>query len=144
MEAYASRTAIARRIGKAVRKGQATVLAGKVDKKSGRIKSGDLAAAFEAHDPVASKEIHRAAHYLGIGLGSLVNVFGPQIVIIGGGVTEALGAPWVDLVRTSIRKANLVDPGESIKVEAASLGDDAGVLGAALLALEKFGDAIPR
>jgi glucokinase len=139
MEAYASRTAIARRIGKAVRKGQATLLAGKVDKKSGRIKSGDLAEAFEAHDPVASKEIHRAAHYLGIGLGSLVNVFGPEIVIIGGGVTEALGAPWVDLVRASIRTANLVDPHEQIKVEAASLGDDAGVLGAGLLALEQFG-----
>jgi glucokinase len=143
MEAYASRTAIARRIGKAVRKGQATVLAGKVDKKSGRIKSGDLAEAFQAHDPVALKEIHRAAHYLGLGLGSLVNVFGPEIVIIGGGVTEALGAPWVDLVRASIRKANLVDALETIKVEPASLGDDAGVLGAALLASEQFGNEKP-
>jgi hypothetical protein len=37
-----------------------------------------------------------------------------------------------------MRKAGLVDPHESIKVEAASLGDDAGVLGAALLASEKF------
>lgn len=138
MEAYSSRSAIARRITKAVRKGHSTVLAGKADKKSGRLKSGDLAEAVAAQDPVAMKEVHRAAHYLGVGLGSLVNVFGPEIVIVGGGVTEALGVPWIDLVRASIRKAVLVDPHESIKVEAASLGDDAGVLGAALLASEKF------
>ena len=138
MEAYSSRSAIARRIAKAVRKGHSTMLAGKADKKSGRLKSGDLAEAVAAQDPVATKEVHRAAHYLGIGLGSLVNVFGPEIVIVGGGVTAALGDPWVDLVRSSIRKAVLIDPHESIKVEAASLGDDAGVLGAALLASERF------
>ncbi len=138
LEVFASRSAIARRITKAVRKGHSTVLADKVDKKSGRLKSGDLAAAVAAQDPVAMKEVHRAAHYLGIGLGSLVNVLGPEIVIVGGGVTEALGVPWIDLVRASMRKAVLVDPHESIKVEAASLGDDAGVLGAALLASEKF------
>lgn len=138
LEAFSSRSAIARRIAKAVRKGHSTVLAGKVDKKSGRLKSGELAAAVAAEDPVATREVHRAAHYLGIGLGSLVNVFGPQIVIVGGGVTEALGAPWVDLVRASIRKAVLVDPHETIRVEAARLGDDAGVLGAALLASERF------
>ena len=72
------------------------------------------------------KEVHRAPTTWASASGSLVNVFGPQIVIIGGGVTEALGAPWVDLVRDSIRKAVLVDPHESIKVEAAMLGDDAG------------------
>jgi glucokinase len=138
LEAFASRSAMARRIVKAVRKGHSTVLAEKVDKKSGKLKSGDLAEAVAAEDPVALKEVHRAAHYLGIGLGSLVNVFGPQIVIVGGGVTEALGPPWVDLVRASIRKSALVDPHESIKVEAASLGDDAGVLGAALMAAERF------
>lgn len=140
MESFASRTAIARRISKAVRKGLPTVLAGKVDKKSGKLKSGDLAAAIAANDPVALKEVNRAAHYLGIGLGSLINVYGPEIVIIGGGVTEALGSSWVDLVRTSIRKNVLVDPGEKIRIEAASLGDDAGILGAALFAAERFGD----
>jgi glucokinase len=138
MEALSSRTAIARRVAKAVRNGHSTSLAGKVDKKSGRLKSGDLAAAVAANDPITMKEVHRAAHYLGIGLGSLVNVFGPEIVIIGGGVTEALGAPFVDLIRTSLRATVLVDPKEIIKVEPASLGDDAGILGAALFASEKF------
>lgn len=136
LEVFASRTAIAKRVTKAVRKGVHTVLAGKIDKKSGRLKSGDIAHAFEQGDAVAVKEVCRAAHYLGMGLGGLVNVFGPEIVIVGGGVTEALGAPFVDLVRTSLRKAALVDPDGRVKVEAALLGDDAGVLGAALFALD--------
>ncbi len=138
LEAYSSRTAIARRIVKAVRKGHSTILASKVDKKSGRLKSGDLAAAVAANDPVALKEVQRSAHYLGIGLGGLVNVFGPEIVVIGGGVTEALGQPFVDLITTSLRKIVLVDPNQTIKIVPASLGDDAGVLGAALLAKEKI------
>ncbi len=138
MEAFSSRTAIAGRISKAVRKGHSTLLAGKIDKKSGRLKSGDLAAAIAEGDPIAIKAVHRAAHYLGIGLGSLVNVFGPEIVIIGGGVTEALGSTWIDMIRESLRKVSLVDREGTIKVEAAQLGDNAGLLGAALFAADRF------
>ncbi|MDX2039379.1 MAG: ROK family protein [Isosphaeraceae bacterium] len=139
MESLASRTAIARRIAKAAKRGMPSVLLGKVEKKSGRLKSKDLAAAFLERDPVTLREVHRAAHYLGLGLGSLVNVLGPEIVIIGGGVTSALGAPWIELIRTSARRQILVDPLGSIKIEASSLGDDSGLLGASLLAREQFG-----
>ena len=81
-------------------------------------------------DPVAVKEVHRAAHYLGLGLGGLVNVLGPEIVIIGGGVTEALGEPFLEPIRASAREQILVDPDGKIQIEPAALGDDAGILGA--------------
>ena len=138
LEALASKTAIARRVEKAVRKGLPTVLGDKMTRKGGRLKSGDLAEAVAAKDLVALKEVHRAAHYLGLGLGSLINVVGPEIVIIGGGVAGALGAPYIDLVRTSARAQALSDPDGLIRIEPAALGDDAGMLGAALLAREKF------
>lgn len=138
MEALASKTAIQRRVVKAMKKGTPTVLADKMARKGGRLKSGDLAEAVAAKDPVALKSIHRAAHYLGLGLGSLVNVLGPEIVIVGGGVVGALGDPWVDLVRTSARTQILTDPEGKIKIVRAALGDDAGILGAALLAREQF------
>jgi len=80
--------------------------------------------------------VQRAAHFLGLGLGGLVNVIGPEAVIIGGGVVNALGDPWIDLVRTSARSQILTDPEGQIKIVRASLGDDAGILGAALLARE--------
>ena len=138
MEALASKTAIGRRVQKAVRKGLPTVLGDKMARKGGRLKSGDLAEAVAAKDLVALKEVHRAAHYLGLGLGSLINVFGPEIVIIGGGVAGALGSPYIDLVRTAARSQAITDPQGTIRIERAALGDDAGVLGAALLAREKF------
>ena len=138
MEAMASKTAIARRIHKAARNGLPTVLGEKMSRKAGRLKSGDLADAVASKDLVALKEVHRAAHFLGIGLGSLINVIGPEIVIIGGGVAGALGAPYIDLVRTAARSVVLVDPKNDIRIEQAALGDDAGILGAALLAREKF------
>ena len=136
MEALASKTAIQRRVIKAIRRGIPTVLGEKMVRKGGRLKSGDLAEAVAAKDPVALKAVQRAAHYLGLGLGGLVNVLGPEIVIIGGGVVNALGDPWVDLVRTSARTQILTDPDGQIKIVRAALGDDAGILGAALLARE--------
>ena len=144
LEALSSRTAIARRIGKAARRGLSSAIASKVDKKSGRLKSGDLAAAMLAGDPVAVAEVRRAARFLGLGIGGLINLLGPDVVVIGGGVTEALGEPFVELVRESARAQTLVDPDRKIQIKQAELGDDAGVLGAALLAVEKFGASTPR
>jgi glucokinase len=138
MEALASRTAIQRRVVKAIRKGAPTLLAEKLARKSGRLKSGELAEAIASGDAVAIRAVDRAAHYLGLGLGSLINVFGPQIVIVGGGVAGALGETFVDRVRAAIRTQTLVDPENKIRIERAALGDDAGILGAALLAREKF------
>lgn len=138
LEALASKTAIGRRVQKAVRRGLPTVLGEKMARKGGRLKSGDLAEAVAAKDIVALKEVHRAAHYLGLGLGSLINAFGPEIVIVGGGVAGALGPSYLDLVRTAARGQALTDPGGLIRIERAALGDDAGILGAALLAREKF------
>jgi glucokinase len=138
MEALASKTAIGRRVEKAVRKGIQTVLAEKMARKGGRLKSGDLAEAVMAKDEVALREVERAAHYLGVGLGSLINAFGPEIVIVGGGVAAALGDPYIELVRASARAVVIIDPQATIRIERASLGDDAGILGAALLARERF------
>lgn len=138
MEALASRTAITRRVNKAIRKGLPTLLSDRVSRKTGRLKSGDLADAVAAGDHVAVKEVRRAAKYLGLGLGSLINVLGPEIVIIGGGVAGALGEPWIELVRDAARAQALVDPSGKIPIVRAGLGDDAGVLGAALMARERF------
>ena len=139
LEALSSRSAIARRVSKAAKRGEVSVLAPKVDKKSGKLKSGDLASAVAESDPVALREVERAAHYLGLGLGGLVNLLGPEVVIVGGGVTAALGEPFMELIRASARQQILVDPDQTIKIEPAALGDDAGILGAALMALERFG-----
>ncbi len=138
LEALASRSAIARRVYKAIRKGTPTLLSEHVHSKTSRLKSRELAAAFAAEDPVAVNEVRRAAHFLGLALGGLANLIGPEIIIVGGGVVEALGAPYLELIRAAAHSQILVDPDHLIKIEPAELGDDAGILGAALMAREYF------
>jgi glucokinase len=74
----------------------------------------------------------------GSDIGLVWNVVGSGIVIIGGGVAGALGDPYLDLVRTAARAQALADPEGLIRIDRAALGDDAGILGAALLARERF------
>ena len=90
LEAVASRTAIVRRVRKAIRKGIPTTLKNASSNKDARLKSKELAAAAAIGDSVAVKEIHRAATFLGLGLASVINFVGPELVIVGGGVAEAL------------------------------------------------------
>ncbi len=139
LEVFASRTAITRRIHKAIRKGQLTPLAEHVTSKHSRLRSGVLAAAVAEGDLVAIKEVRRAAHYLGLGLGGLINVVGTPHVVIGGGVAEALGEPYLALVRESARFQMLFDPGQQTRFVPAALGDDAGILGASLIGREALG-----
>jgi glucokinase len=138
LEALASRTAIARRIRKAIKKGEATALSDLLKSKSARLKSKELAAAYAVRDPVVVREIHRAAHFLGLGLGSLINVLSPEVVIVGGGVAEAIGEHFVGIVRASAHEQAMADPQSITPIVIGALGDDAGVLGAALMAREKF------
>ncbi len=138
LEAMASRTAIAKKVSKAIAKGMSSALAGKVSEKGDRIKSRDLAQAYLAADPLALREVERSAKYLGLTIGGLVNLLGPEVVVIGGGVTEAIGESYVNLVRQAARSQILTDPDQKIAIVPAALGDDAGVLGAALMARESL------
>ncbi|WP_152052179.1 ROK family protein [Tautonia marina] len=138
LEAVASRTAITRRIHKAIKKGASTPLRDVVRNKNSRLKSKELSNAYRSGDPVAVHEVERAARFIGLALGGLINVLGPEIVIIGGGVTEALGSPFVELVRNAARGQAMADPDRRVHIEQAELGDDAGVLGASLIARERY------
>lgn len=134
MEALASKTAISNRLVKASKKRDCPL--GEKIQRKGRLKSGDLAEAVRNKDEIAIREVERAAFYLGVGLGGLVNVLGPQIVVIGGGVAHALGQPYLDLITENARRQIITDPDKTIKFALATLGDDAGVLGASLFARE--------
>lgn len=142
LEALASRTAITKRIHKAIKKGASTPLRDVVRSKTSRLKSRELSSAYQSGDPVAVHEVERAARYLGLALGGVINLLGPEIIIIGGGVTEAIGAPFVDLVRNAARGQAMADPDRRVQIEQAELGDDSGVLGASLIARERFVDKV--
>ena len=131
LEALASKTAIVREIAERVEKGEKTL----VDVADA--KSGDLATAYKKGDKLAVKAIDRAAKYLGIGIASIANTVNPELVILGGGLTEALGEPFVRKVEQELRGRPMTAATDNLKVVQSQLGDDAGIIGAALIARER-------
>jgi glucokinase len=85
----------------------------------------------------ANATIDETCEYLGSFLASMVNVFNPEAIVIGGGVSHA-GDEFIDRIKQSIHeramKPNLV----GLKVVQAQLGNDAGVVGAIHLAAESY------
>ena len=78
-----------------------------------------------------------AGHYVGLALSGVVNVFNPEVIVIGGGVSLA-GDILLRAIERSIKRHAMTLLKNEVKVRKALLGNDAGVLGAALLAKEKI------
>jgi glucokinase len=92
-------------------------------------------------DALAQRILAEAGHWLGVGLASLVNAFDPGRVLVGGGASVQ-AAPWILPAAAEAMNARIMGAphrGQLPDVVLAELGDDAGTIGAALLALD--GDA---
>jgi len=72
--------------------------------------------------------------YLGIGIANLINILNPRMVVIGGGVKDAWPL-FIDATLGEIKKRAFEYPAERTQIVPSVLGDDAGIFGAAALAL---------
>lgn len=90
---------------------------------------------FQAGEEAARKVIHQAIDYLGAGLANLINIFNPQMIVIGGGVSEA-GDEFIEKITQSAFSRAMQPSRQKVKIRAASLGNKAGILGAAAFALK--------
>jgi predicted NBD/HSP70 family sugar kinase len=113
---------------------------------SGRIEditAKDIGAAARAGDPLSLDIITTTGTYLGVGLVNIVNIFNPEIIIIGGGVAE-LGDFLLDPARRVVGKRAFQISAQLVRIVTAELGDEAAVRGAAVFTLEPecwFGEA---
>lgn len=73
---------------------------------------------------------------LGMAIAGVVNVFNPEIVVVGGGVADAGGA-LLGAIRQAVQGHAMKQLKTKVKIKKAALGNDAGILGAALLAKER-------
>ncbi|MFH0792521.1 MAG: ROK family protein [bacterium] len=140
-EALASRTAIARDIEKELKKGKKSVLVTKGVEAAVDMKSRVLAEAYSSGDPLTRKIMDRAARYIGLSIAGLTNLLSPDVVVLGGGLVEAMQASYLDKIRAVVKKHAFAPSYKALKIRPAMLGDDAGVLGAALIALEGLKNA---
>jgi glucokinase len=134
LEAVASRTAIVNRIQSAIKEGQKTVLTEVLGEKFSSVKSGVLRKAIRHGDKLVREVVEEAAEYLGIGIGNLVNIFNPEMVVLGGGVIDALEDEMFSIVIKRAREQAMAGAAEGLKIVCSQLGNDAGIVGAAVLA----------
>jgi glucokinase len=96
-----------------------------------KMKSSQLAEFYQKDDPVAVAMIDDAARAVGAAVGSAINFLSPEVIVLGGGVTEALKESFVERVWEFAGRYVLPGAAEGVKCVPAALGDYAGVTGAA-------------
>jgi len=133
LEAHASGPAIATMGIKAVRQGRTTVLRDLIDGDLNRMTPEVIVRAAEMGDPVAREIMDEAGLYLGIGVANLVKIFSPDVVVIGGGVSQA-GDWLLKSIRQVVSRHSSVTYLDRVSITLAALGGDAGIIGAALWA----------
>jgi glucokinase len=87
-------------------------------------------------DERAHARLDRIGELLGAFVGSLANVFDPEIVVVGGGFGEAAGELLLGPAREAARREAIAPADETLRIVPAALGGDAGLVGAGLVAFE--------
>ena len=107
----------------------------------GRVMTGALVTEL-AHDgdPTAGAVMRRVGEYLGIGIASLVNIFNPSVVVVGGGVIAA-GELLLEPAREVLAQRALSPSREAARIVPARFGAESGMLGAAILARDGVEEA---
>ena len=103
-----------------------------------KLARGLLGADATARDLVEQRHpvLDEVGHHLGVAIGSLVNVFGPERVVIGGGFGVAAFDLLMPAARLAVLSEALAPAGQEVEIEVAELGARAGLIGAGLLAFE--------
>src|SRR3990172_6927578 len=140
LEAHAGGWAVARRAQEEIRNDPVAgaYLLKKVNGHHHAVNAKIVSQAAGEHDPLARLLVDEVAQALVAGTVSLVNAFNPCRLILGGGVIEGL-PELVDRIALGINRFALKAASESLQVLPAKLHNDAGVIGAASLAMHSFG-----
>jgi glucokinase len=134
LEALASRTAIFQQIKAGVKDGQKTLLTEMLGDDLEDLRSGDLRKAIRRGDKFVDRVVESAAEYIGIATANLVNILNPEVVVLGGGVIEALADEMMSVIIETARDYAMPGSMEGVEIIPSKLGDSAGITGAAVLA----------
>ena len=131
LEAYASRSAIERRIEGALKKGRQSCILDYLE--TGKsITSSMIQKSIERGDELVLQCVTEASEYLSGGIASIINFINPKLIILGGGLIEAVDFFYQKTIKKAKAKS-LPVPAKHIEFKKAELGDFSGVIGAAFL-----------
>lgn len=138
LEQVCSRTSIVERLTKLIRANEKSIIPSLVDGDLSQIKSKVVAKAYESGDPLTVEVVDDAARLVGISIAGVVTLLSLGRVVLGGGLTEALGKPFVQRVEQSAREHAFPAACRKVEVVESALADAAGVFGAAMIAQERL------
>jgi glucokinase len=133
-EALASRTAIFQQIKAGIKDGQKTLLTDLLGNDLDDLRSGDLRKAIRRGDKFVDRIVEGAAEYIGIATANLVNLLNPEVVVLGGGVIEALADEMMGVIVETAQDYAMPGSMKGVEIVASKLGDNAGITGGAVLA----------
>ncbi len=139
LETVASRLAIAAECAMAAYRGEAPALFKLAGTDLAKMRSGVIAESIRAGDKVIERIVRQAAKQLGIGIGNAINILAPDVVVLGGGLIEAMKDIFLPEVRAAVEKRAMASFVKSVSIVPAKLDDMATAMGAAALAEEAAG-----
>jgi len=134
-EAVAGRLALVREIKKDLKTAKKSILKEHVNNKK-QIKSKAIALGVKQKDPIVIKHVDIACSYIGMSLANITNLLNIDLVVLGGGVIEALEKYMVPKIKESFKEHVLKDASKAVRICATKLGDDAALYGGIALAEE--------
>ena len=133
LESLASGTSIARIVEEHLARGEVSSL----QAQRGQVTAKLVEEHARQGDALAAEVFQRAATYIGLGIASLINLFNPEVVILGGSVTNA-GELLFGPVRAVALSRSMPMLRQGVRIVVAELGDNVGLLGAAVYAFERL------
>lgn len=140
VEAVASRLSIAAEAAKAAQRGEAPFLYKNTGTDIAEIRSGALSDSIKNGDKAIKRLVEEAAESVGVAVVNIVHVLAPELIVLGGGMVEAMEDLFVSTVRKTARDGVMSVYKDHFDVKPATLGDDAGVMGAAAWAKAQLKD----
>lgn len=129
LEVLASGKAVAREAQRLIGQGTKTIIREIAEGHVQYVTAQTVATAANRGDPVALSIISRAATYLGIGLVNMVNIFNPEMIIVGGGMGK-MGELLLQPARQVVAERAFQYPASIVRIVSSELGDNSGVFGA--------------
>jgi len=135
IEALAQRDAICERAARKIAEGRKSLL---LTESYDRLKLTPqmIYDAAAKGDEVGIETFQETGYYIGLALGSIINIFNPELIVIGGGIAQA-GSLLIDPIIRSTQANAIGTLYQTCKIVTADLGDNAGIMGAAALAISE-------
>ncbi len=137
VEGESQRDAIVERAARKIQEGYKTSLGARVDYDRFALTPAMIAEEAAKGDAVACEVFEETGYYLGLCVTNLINLFNPQMVVIGGGIAQA-GELILDPIRRTATATAIRSLSRTCQIVPAELGDNAGIYGGAAIVLQQI------